>query len=157
MKKIGLRRSAHPSHPLYLPLNIHQSLHLLIVKETWSLYCRLRQPPFYPEIDDANLKGTLWAFKQWTTLKMVVRYGIFILLLKFLCKTLSGYASLTILIERRTMVPSCPTFSISTTEFRNLVQGSPLSCKGQWRLKWTILSSDLQVLWLGSPRKLVSA
>ena len=122
MKQIGLRRGAHPSQPLDLPLNIHQSPHLLIVKETWSLYCRLRQPPFYPKIDDANLKGTLWTFKQWTSLKMVVRYGIFILLLlKSSYKALSGYASLTIFMERRTMVPSRPTFPISTTEFRNLV------------------------------------
>ena len=46
----------------------------------------------HPEIDDANLKGTLWTFEQWPALKMQVRYGISILpLLTFSHKVLSGY------------------------------------------------------------------
>ena len=30
----------------------------------------------YPEIQDANLKGTLWTFKQWPALQVQVRYAI---------------------------------------------------------------------------------
>ena len=46
----------------------------------------------YPEIDDANLKGTLWTFKQWLVLKMLVRCGIsFVLILTYSYKTFSGY------------------------------------------------------------------
>ena len=33
-----------------------------------------------PEIDDANLKCTLWDFKQWLVLEMWVRYGVSIVL-----------------------------------------------------------------------------
>ena len=34
----------------------------------------------YPEIDDPYLKGTLWTYKQWLTLKMRVHHEIAILL-----------------------------------------------------------------------------
>ena len=34
----------------------------------------------FPEIDDANLKCTLWTFKRWLTLTLRVRYGISIVL-----------------------------------------------------------------------------
>ena len=30
----------------------------------------------YPEIVDANLKGALWTFQQWLSLKLRVRYEI---------------------------------------------------------------------------------
>ena len=39
----------------------------------------LRNALTYPEIDDANLKGTLTSFKQWLALKMRVFCGISIL------------------------------------------------------------------------------
>ena len=45
-----------------------------------------------PKIDDANLKGTLWAFKQKPALKMWVRYGIsIVLLLMSSNKAISGF------------------------------------------------------------------
>ena len=48
--------------------------------------------PTYPEIDDANFKGTLWAFKQGLALKLGVLYGIsVVLLLMSSHKALSGY------------------------------------------------------------------
>ena len=46
----------------------------------------------YPEIGDANFKGTLWTIKRWLALKLRVRYGIsIVLLLTSSYKALSGY------------------------------------------------------------------
>ena len=50
--------------------------------------------PTYPEIDDANFKGTLWTFKQGLALKLGVLYGIsIVLLLMSSHKALSGYGA----------------------------------------------------------------
>ena len=35
----------------------------------------------YPEIEDTNLKGTLWTFEQWLAFKIRVRYGLSIVIL----------------------------------------------------------------------------
>ena len=46
----------------------------------------------YPEIDDVNIKGALWTFKQWLALKMRVRCGLsIVVLLTSPCKAFSGY------------------------------------------------------------------
>ena len=57
----------------------------------------------YPGIDDGNFKGALWAFKQWPTLKMQVRYGILIVLLNVLVggiEAFSGYVQHAVLLTQ---------------------------------------------------------